>query len=251
MLLHAGLEASSSINSSQLQLQARQLHEVASSCTMLQQQLLALTNQVDPAAATLLAAAAAGDKDANAAFCRHAGGCQHSAGGRAEHSVSKPNCSGRHSRMRVQGCTDADGSSSLCSWLSEGQRDEDSSSGAAAEVAATGAACDSTCTAGGGGGGVLRHLPVTMRLLLLENSLQEVSSAMANKAAAGERVQQRCKPIVHEPLHAAMPAASLNMAACQWQDHTRIASISATVTKADPATVMHCCALTYAVVQGA
>jgi hypothetical protein len=227
MLLHAGLEASSSINSSQLQLQARQLHEVASSCTMLQQQLLALTNQVDPAAATLLAAAAAGDKDANAAFCRHAGGCQHNAGSRAEHSVSKPNGRGRHSRMRVQGCADVDGSSSLCSWLSEGQRDEDSSSGTAAEVLATGAASDSAGAAaaaaagGGGGGGVLRHLPVTMRLLLLENSLQEVSSAMANKAAAGERVQQQCKrEHVHEPLHAAMPAASLNIAACQWQDHS-------------------------------
>jgi hypothetical protein len=32
---------------------------------------------------------------------------------------------------------------------------------------------------------MLRHLPVTMRLLLLENSLQEVSSSIANKAPAG------------------------------------------------------------------
>jgi hypothetical protein len=200
MFLHAGLEASSSINSSQLQLQARQLHEAASSCTMLQQQLLALTNQVDPAAATLLAAAAAGDKDANAAFRRHAGGCQHNAGSRAEHS--KPDGRSRqHSGKRVQGGADADGSSSLCSWLSACQRDEDSSCDAAAEVVVNGTSCDSTGAVGGGGGGVLRHLPVTMRLLLLENSLQEVSSAMANKAAAGERVQeQRCKrEQVHKP----------------------------------------------------
>jgi hypothetical protein len=52
-----------------------------------------------------------------------------------------------------------------------------------------------------------------MRLLLLENSLQEVSSAVANKAAAGERMQQRCRVDLSDSdfcLHAAKAAAPTN-----------------------------------------
>jgi hypothetical protein len=190
--LPTGLEASSSINSSQLQLQARQLHNLASSCTMLQQQLLALTNQVDPAAATLLAAAAAGDKDANAAFCRHEAG---SAGrvSRAEQCKLSSSSGSSGCGLAGQDCLDADGgSSSLCSWLPDCRVNADSTAGKTTQAVAARGSPERSSSSAGGGGGVLRHLPVTMLLLLLlENSLQEVSSAMASKAAAGRQVQSR------------------------------------------------------------
>lgn len=181
LLLPAGLEATSSINSSQLQLQARQLHDMASSCNMLQQQLLALTNQVDPAAATLLAAAAAGDREANAAFCRRAGGSAGSSGSLAGQGSSVPD--------------NSSGSSSLCRGLAACRFNADSTAGLTTDPAADAAAAVGLSDgpvrggSGAGGGGMLRHLPVTMRLLLLEDSLQEVSSAMANKAAAGKHLQ--------------------------------------------------------------
>lgn len=196
--LPAGLEAGNSISATQLQQHTCQLNDLASTYRMLQQQLVALTNQVDPAAAAMLSAAAAGDKAATAKFCRLMG-TSSSSGLPVDclHSGVLPDmaaAAGGGGSDAVAVSTDG---SSLHSWLSRYNVSPDSSSSEEPAAAAP--------TKAGTGGGVLRHLPVAMRLVLLENGLQELVAALAGKAPAGESLCAHTfydsALVTHQPLH--------------------------------------------------
>lgn len=210
------------------------MQQLASSQHMLQQQLMALTNHVDPAAAAQLAAAAAGDESAlnyqplgplaggsasllpNPVFegmeglgpwdeayatgsylqaVSNAGGHTQSQAG--EQPASQSGTATAHAA--AAGSQPGGGSGQLRP-LAAG-----SAVGGASSIgsSANGNSTPGTRTAAAGRGfadrmsSVLRHLPVAVRLMRLEAAVRDLSAAVARKAPAGEGQEQErdaCRP---------------------------------------------------------
>lgn len=196
-MLFAGLASSSNSHSTQLQDHSKLLQRLGTNHHMLQQQLVALTNQIDPAAAAVLAAAAAGNDDATAihkqtfqsldcdCLCTEgdldgAGEAVYEAKGRAAPGTSKSKSLQSKDSGTLLPSPECKGQQPPGNSMQH-QHQQLPSSTVRHGILGTGRAKDASMI----GIGVMRHLPVTMRLCLLETCLQEVSTTLASKALSG------------------------------------------------------------------
>lgn len=188
LLLQSGLASSSDVYSCKLQDHSNQLRQLGSNHHMLQQQLIALTNRVDPAAAAVLAAAAAGIDDVTAVIGSVGRVDSHDeaeAGDTAQVSASNRDASlaqllFEDSNTSVPAADSLEQQTSYvgrqprCKQQSVVREDDCHNTAAKPEVAK------------GLVVGATRHLPLAMRLCLLESSLQELSRSLEAKAQAGK-----------------------------------------------------------------
>lgn len=197
-----GLSSASNSHSSQLQDHTKQLQRLGSNHHMLQQQLIALTNQIDPAAAAVLAAAAAGNDDATA-ICKRLKQCRGSGStGDTEHNSTGGSTAAEVecSNSTLQSLLFEDSDTLLVTAddpepqlsdnnLQQQRQQQPQQQGASrnkqqgkGNAALDGHAAEPPAVSTVG---VMRHMPVTMRLCLLENSVQEVRGLLATKAQSG------------------------------------------------------------------
>lgn len=215
LLLHCrtGLEASLGSTCSGQQQHAQELQQLAQSHQGLQQQLLALGNHVDPAAAAQLAAAMNGDESAlsfqplgdtqqlRLSLDLLAGpdggedswltGCYMQAGATSAHGGAGASSTGTQQQQQPESSGGA-----LAAFAAAMQRVQQQQGGAGGVPRSSAGASRMAPSHGSGGGGarmgaVLRHLPVAVRLQRLEAAVRELCGDAASKATDGRSARRR------------------------------------------------------------